>query len=223
MATLSERERQQVAERLEGIRDPVKLVHFTQELDCEPCAITRRLLEELAQISPKLSLEVYNFQVDKEKAAEYGIDKVPATVVEGAKDYGIRFYGLPAGFEFATLLESILQVSRAESGLAPEIAERLRELTSPVHLEVLVTPTCPYCPGMVLLAHQMAIENDLVTADMVEATEFPQLVRRYAVEGVPRTVVNESLWIDGAVPKAEFIERVVEAAAMAGAVPHVGP
>ncbi len=74
-----------------------------------------------------------------------------------------------------------------------------------------------------LLAHQLAIESDWITADMIEATEFPDLVRRYAVSGVPKTVINETLWIDGAVPKTEFIGRVLEGAAMAKELPSVGP
>jgi glutaredoxin-like protein len=221
MPTLSEKERQQVAERFQAIENPVKLIHFTQELECETCAIAGEILGEIVELSPKLSLEIYNFHADKEKAAQYGIDKVPATILEGARDYGVRFYGLPAGFEFATLLEGILKVSRGQSGLSPEIAERLRELTTPVHLEVLVTPTCPYCPGMVHLAHQLAIESDLVTADMVEATEFPDLVRRYSVEGVPKTVVNGNFGIEGAVPKADFVARLVEGAATGKEFPSI--
>lgn len=220
MATLSEQERQQVAERFKNIENPVKLIHFTQELDCEACAITREILAEIAELSPNLSLEIYNFHTDKEKVAQYRVDKVPATIIEGAKDYGIRLFGLPAGYEFAALLEGILRVSRGQSGLSPDVAGRLRELTTPVHLEVLVTPTCPYCPSMVHLAHQLAIESDLVTADMVEATEFPDLVRRYSVEGVPKTVINENASIEGAVPKGEFVARVIEGA-MAKEFPSV--
>ena len=99
------------------------------------------MLEEVAALSPKLSLEIYNFVLDKEKAATYGVDKIPATVVRNAKEYGIRFYGLPAGYEFATLLDAILAVSQGESGLKPETKEKLAKIIQPVHLEVLVTPT----------------------------------------------------------------------------------
>lgn len=141
MRLFSEGERQQIVERLSAIQNPVKLVHFTQELDCESCAVVRDLLEDVVELSDKLTLQVYNFHVDKEKVAQYRVDKTPATVVEGARDYGIRFYGLPAGFEFAALLEAILQVSQGRSNLRPELVSQLAELRSPVHLEVLVTPT----------------------------------------------------------------------------------
>ncbi len=132
---------QGIEERLRGMVNPVKLVHFTQELNLEYGREAKQLLEELRVLSDKLSLEVYNFLLDKEKAAEYGVDKVPATVVRNAKDYGIRFYGLPAGYEFSTLLDAILAVSKGDSGLRGESKEKLAKVNQPLHLEVFVTPT----------------------------------------------------------------------------------
>jgi glutaredoxin-like protein len=131
----------EIRERLKAMVRPVKLVHFTQELSLEYGREARQLLEELSQLSDKLSLETYNFLLDKEKAAEYGVDKVPATIVRNGKDFGIRFFGLPAGYEFSTLLDAILAVSKGDSGLQPESREKLAQLTQPLHLEVFVTPT----------------------------------------------------------------------------------
>ncbi len=131
----------EIRARLEGMVNPVKLVHFTQELNLEYGRETRQLLGELAELSDKLSLETYNFLLDKEKVAEYAVDKVPATAIRNGKDFGIRFFGLPAGYEFSTLLDAILAVSKGESGLQPETREKLTQLTQPLHLEVFVTPT----------------------------------------------------------------------------------
>jgi alkyl hydroperoxide reductase subunit AhpF len=131
----------EIRERLEGMVNPVKLIHFTQELNLEYGREARQLLEELAQISDKLSLETYDFLIDKEKAAEYAVDKVPATVIRNGKDYGIRFFGLPAGFEFAALLDAILAVSEGDSGLQPASREKLAQLSTPLHLQVFTTPT----------------------------------------------------------------------------------
>lgn len=138
---LSERDRRAIQDRLKQMEGPVKLVNFTQELECPTCRETGQILQELSGLSEKLSLEVYNFQLDKEQVSRYQVDKIPATVVEGLKDYGIRFYGLPAGYEFATLLEDILAVSRGKSALSPATIERLRTLDEPLHLQVFVTPT----------------------------------------------------------------------------------
>ena len=141
MALLGDSDVAEIRERLEGMTNPVKLVHFTQELNLEYGREARQLLEELAQLSDKLSLEIYDFLLDKENVAEYAVDKVPATAIRNGKDYGIRFFGLPAGYEFAALLDAILAVSAGDSGLKLESREKLALLTHPVHLQVFTTPT----------------------------------------------------------------------------------
>lgn len=72
-----------------------------------------------------------------------------------------------------------------------------------------MTPTCPYCPRAVLLAHKMAVASDLVTADAIDATEFPELADRYHVHGVPRTVVNDTVRVEGAVPEAMLMAELI--------------
>ncbi len=141
MALLRDEDAVEIRRRLSEMAAPVKLVHFTQELDLEYGRETRQVLEELAALSDNLSLEIYDFILDKEKVAEYGVDKVPATVVCNGKDYGIRYYGMPAGYEFSTVLDAILDVSKGESGLDAASKEKLAHLNQPVHLEVFVTPT----------------------------------------------------------------------------------
>ena len=141
MALLNDSVRAQVEKRFKELRDPVKIVNFTQEIECQYCTETRRLMEEITELSGKLSFEVHNFVTDKDKARQYNIDKIPATVIMGEKDYGIRFYGIPSGYEFVTVLESIAMVSKRESGLSSETKKRLATLTKPLHLQVYVTPT----------------------------------------------------------------------------------
>jgi glutaredoxin-like protein len=131
----------EIRERFKELVNPVKLVHFTQELNLQYGREAVELLKEIAALSDKLSFESYNFLLDKEKVAEYGVDKVPATAIRNGKDYGIRFYGLPAGYEFATLLDAILAVSKGDSGLQAESRAKLAALTEPLHLQVFVTPT----------------------------------------------------------------------------------
>jgi glutaredoxin-like protein len=141
MGLLREEDAAEIRRRLDAMEAPVRIIHFTQELNLEYGHETRQVLEELGALSDKLSLEIYDFILDKEKVAEYGVDKVPATVIRNGKDYGIRFYGIPAGYEFSTVLDAILDVSKGESGLAAESKEKLALLSQPVHLEVFVTPT----------------------------------------------------------------------------------
>jgi len=119
----------------------VKLINFTQELEGQFCRENRQPLKEVSDLSDQVSLEVYYFQLDKEKVNQYGVDKIPATVIEGEKDYGIRYYGLTAGYEFATLLQDIADVSKKESGLSDEIKDQLQRINKKVYLKVFTTLT----------------------------------------------------------------------------------
>lgn len=212
MAILRDEDKKAVQERLAGMTGDVKLIYFTQELECQYCRETGELLGELAELSDKLTVEVHNFQSDKDVAETYKVDKIPATVIVGAdgEDRGIRYYGIPSGYEFASLLEDILMISANDSGLDEETRKALAELKGDVHMQVFVTPTCPYCPAAVRLAHQMAFESGKVIADMVEATEFPHLAMKYNVQGVPRTVINESHAVEGAMPEAAVLQEVLK-------------
>lgn len=208
-----EKDRVAIQQRLSAMTAPVKLIYFTQELECPTCRDTQELLKALTDLSDKLSLEVFNFVTDKETVEKYDIDKVPATVVAPADGdaRALRYFGIPSGYEFASLLDDILMVSSGDSGLTDASREAVRGVQAPVHLQVFVTPTCPYCPVAVRLAHQMAWENPKIIGDMVEAIEFPHLAQRYRVMGVPRTVINEKDHIEGALPEQQFVSRIVEA------------
>jgi glutaredoxin-like protein len=160
-------------------------------------------------------VEVYDFVKDRAKADAMEIDKIPAVAVIGGKgeDYGIRFFGIPAGYEFSSLLESIAMVAKGDSGLAPATREKLKSLSSPLNLQVFVTPTCPYCPRAVLTAFRFAMESNRVKASMVEASEFPHLANKYHVSGVPHTVIGDGPQaMIGAYPDAAAAEMIVAAA-----------
>jgi glutaredoxin-like protein len=162
-------------------------------------------------LSDKITLKNYDFVKDKLEVEKYGVDKIPAIVVQGERDYGIRFYGVPAGYEFTTLIEDIIDVSRASTDLSERTKKALKKLEKPVHIQVFITLTCPHCPRAVHMAHQMAIESEMVKADMVEATEFPQLSNRYFVSAVPKVVINEEVNFEGALPEKSYLDKVLEA------------
>ena len=191
----------------------VKLVYFTQELECQYCNETLRLLEEIKELgNGNIELEIYNFLNDKELSEKYKIDKIPATIVmNNEKDYGIRLYGIPSGYEFSTLLEDIQMVAKGEPEVTEETKINIAKISQPLRLQAFITPTCPYCPSAVLLAHKLAMLNENIVADMVEATEFPQLSMRYQVQAVPRTMIGELDAIEGALPESHFVQKIMEA------------
>ena len=194
------------------LQKPVRLVVFTQEYECPYCAQTRSLVEELASLSDKIGVEVYDFVADVDKVRGYVVDKVPAVAIVGERDFGLRFYGLPYGYEFGALLEGIIAVSRGRADISDEARERLKNVKVPVHIQVFVTLTCPYCPSVASLAFKFAVESDFVRADVVDVGEFPHVGHKYAVMGVPKTVINEKVEFVGAVPEDVFLEHVLLAA-----------
>lgn len=212
MALLKDKDRQTLAEAFKAITIPVKLVVFTQENECDYCADTRQIVQEVAELSELVEVDILDLVADGEVAGSYGVDKIPAiSVTRGGdqpKDYRIRYFGIPSGYEFSSLIEDIIMVGTGDSGLSEATKAIAAKLTQPLHLQVFVTPTCPYCPGAVRLAHQLAMESDMVTGDMVEAIEFPHLSMKYSVQGVPRTVANETVHIEGRVPEAMLMDRL---------------
>jgi alkyl hydroperoxide reductase subunit AhpF len=139
---ISEDVAQQLKEEFQALKNPVKLAVFSQALADPHSEQVKRLVEELGQLDARLQVEGYNFVLDKEKAESLGIKRIPAIAVMGAeKDYGIRFYGLPSGYEFGSLIDVILDVSSGDSGLSPDTRAALQALERPVHIQVFSTPT----------------------------------------------------------------------------------
>jgi glutaredoxin-like protein len=191
-----------------GSELPVRLVFFEQSIGCETCPPTRRLLEQIARENEQVVLETLNLVLDREKAAEYGVDRVPALIIAGPGGDRVRYYGAPLGNELPTLVEAISMTATGETRLSEHSRVRLKSLSKPVRLQVFFTPTCIYCPQMISLANQAAIESPFVSTVAIDATEFPDLVSRYNVNGVPKTVINDASEIVGAAPEAEFIAAI---------------
>ena len=141
MPILSPSDAARVREMLADLPGPVRLVFFTQTLNCETCEPAKQILGELADLSDRITIEEHNFLLEKELAAQYGVDRVPAIAVVGAQDYGIRFLGIPSGYEFMSLLDAIQAVSSGDAGLRADSAAALSALTDPLKLQVFVTPT----------------------------------------------------------------------------------
>ena len=190
----------------------VTLVTFTQEMECTYCAQNVELAEDTAGLSDKISHEVHAFENSEELSKRYGVDKIPALVVTAdGEDLGIRFFGIPSGYEFVSLLDAIRTVSTGKHELSDDTVSKIEKLDRPVYIQVFVTPTCPYCPKSVILAHRLAYVSKQITSDMVEAIEFPHLAQKFSVAGVPRSVINEKNFIEGAVPEKAYVQKILDA------------
>lgn len=197
---LDEATRAEVKAILADLPEAVRLIFFTQKHACHSCREQAVILKEVAALSDKISLEAHDAAAETALMHEYGIDKVPATAVVGQKDYGIRFFGVTAGYEFSSLLNAIFLAAHGTSGLPPDVEEILKLIDQPVHMEIMASLTCPYCFEMVHLAHQMAVANEHIRADMVDMAEYPHLAQRYHISSVPWTIINEIPAFQGALP-----------------------
>jgi len=224
MGLISDADRKVISEEFfSKMTNPVKIIGFTGKEHCQYCDQLKELVEELSGLSDKLSYEFYDFDTEegKKKAEEYRIDRAPAiTVTQDGKDMGVRFFGLPAGHEFSAFLEDIVDVSNAQTDLMPESKATLAKLERDVRILVFVTPTCPYCPLAVRMAHKFALESTVngkgtVLGDMVEAIEYPEWADQYSVMAVPKIVIivdgEDKVQFEGAYPEKMFMEKLVEA------------
>lgn len=193
----------------EKMEHKVRIVMFTQEFECDFCSDTRKLVEELAGLSPKIAVEIFDFVADSGKAKEFGIDKIPALAIIGEEDFGVRIFGVPSGYELRTLVEAVITVSRGRSDLSERTKKILSEIRAPVHIQVFVSLTCPHCPIAAAVAHKLAVENSMVKADVIDINEFPYLSQKYAVMGVPKIIINEKVEFTGSFNEDLFAEHVL--------------
>lgn len=241
MSLISAKEQATLRQLFAGqLREPVTITYFTQRAspllvpghECQFCAETRALLKEVSALSEKLPLAVKDFVADAAEAQALGLSRIPAFVLAGQARGRVRYFGIPSGYEFSTLIEGLIGVSTGATVLSSTTRGILRDLDREVHVQVFVTPTCPYCALAARRAHQLAIESERITADVIEITEFPDLAQRHQVYAVPKTVITVApggaaepapggqVEFDGAVPEAELMRRLAEA--LGAAVACVG-
>lgn len=213
MSLIPDEHREHIKNELaENLVNPVRLIMFTQQLECQMCVQTKQLVTEMAALSDKIQAEVRDFVADAELAKQFGVDKIPAVVLVGQRDYGVRLFGLPYGYEFQTLMSALTIVSRGRTDLSEETKLKLQAVRTPVHIQVFVTLTCPHCPAAASMAHKFAVESEFIKVDVIDAGEFPQLASKYGVMGVPKIVINEQIDFVGAVPENVFLDHVLLAA-----------
>jgi glutaredoxin-like protein len=210
MALLDDKVRQQLTNILKNMKETVNIDFFTQEFECLACSDTRTFVEEFSSLSDKIKISIYDFQKDKSVADSFGVDKIPAIVINDKdnNDQRIKFYGLPGGYEINSFIISLLEVSGYIEPLTSDVASRITAIYKDVHIQVFVTLTCPYCPGAVSTAHRLALENKKIKADMIDAGLFPHLAQEYQVSGVPRIIINESRSMVGAQPIEKILEEI---------------
>ena len=205
----------ELTDRLAALPDAVRLVFFTQTFDCDTCLQAEQMVDEIGRLSERVTVEKYNLVLDRERAAAFNIERAPAVAIVGATDRGLRYYGTPAGHELQSMIDAILVAGGGAGdggGLAAASLAAAAAVDRPVDIKVFVTTSCVYCPQATGLAYRLAAASPHISAAVIEATEFPDMVQRYRVSGVPKTVVDDRVELLGVHPEETFVREVLQAA-----------
>jgi glutaredoxin-like protein len=215
MKYLNEDVLKQLSEIFSAMTNEVNVALFTKEEPCETCDETREFMIELVEASPKLKLVHYDINKDSELAEEYGVKMTPSLVLlDDENQYKrIKFNGIPSGHEINSFISSVIAVSGKGQQIPDEIKNRLSKIEKPVNIKVFVTLGCPHCPGAVEKAHLLALENENIVSDMIEAQTFYDLSEEYNVSSVPKIVVNDKFEFVGDQPFEVFLEEIEKAIA----------
>lgn len=210
MSLFNQETKDQLKEIFEGLKSPVTIALFTDKT-CETCEDTHEFMTEVEILSDKISLE--QFDLNSQEAKAMAIDKVPAIVLldQDKKDHQVKFYGIPAGHEINSFIAGLMELSGAGEQLPETMKNQLETLDKKVNIKVFVTLACPHCSGAVSKAHKLAFENELIEAEMIECSTFPELANEYNVSGVPKIVFNGQDELIGNQPFEQFVDAVMKA------------
>jgi glutaredoxin-like protein len=213
MALFNEEITKQLTDIFAGLKNQVKIVLFTEEDNCDSCNDTKQFMTEIEAMSDKINLQSFDLKGHAEEAAKYNVDKAPAIRLldENDKDYGVTFYGIPAGHEINSFIAGLMELSGAGEVLPEAMKTDLEKVDKKVNIKVFVTLSCPHCSGAVAKAHKLAFENPNIEAEMIECGTFPELANKFNVSGVPKIVFNDNEELVGNQPIDQFINAVLKA------------
>lgn len=199
----------QIKDILNDMKNPITMVLFTDG-DCETCKETNQLLEETASLSDKITLVTKELADAGDELVLYDIKRAPSFVfLDSDNNYrGVKFSGIPAGHEINSFISAILEMSGVEFKFSDDVIKRIKAIDKPTDIKVFITLSCPHCPGAVQTAHRIAMLNNLVKAEMIEAQTFSELSNQYNVSGVPKIIINETLELVGNQPIEAFLDKL---------------
>lgn len=206
---LSETDKTEITKILSNMGGQIDVILFTSETGCFSCSKTETLIREIDQLSDKINLKVYDINKNKDVATNYNIELVPAIVVIGKEDYGIKHYGFPGGKEFSPLLEVMISSSMDRPVVSEEITKKLDTIPNNVEVKIFVTPTCPSCPDMVRGAYYYSLVSDKVSTVTIMSNEFEEYSNKYKISAVPTVIFNEKFSREGQMAEETFVNYLV--------------
>jgi alkyl hydroperoxide reductase subunit AhpF len=180
--------------------------------ECAHCDDIQAMLEDLAAVSPRISLTVHDIEADVETAKRLGVDKIPAIVIRDKNNRVLRFFGSPGDKQFAVFIETLVIASSGGVELQTETVRSLRKLRSDVSVQVLIAPFCNNSPVMSFNAFRFGLQSARVKAEVIDVTQFPGLLQRVGVPAVPLTIVNEAYATPGVLNESDMAQAILQAA-----------
>lgn len=199
----------QIKDIFKGMVNPITIKLYVDG-NCDTCQETTQLLTETAELSDKINLEVIELADAGDDLVNYGIERTPAFIFLDDKGAyrGVKFNGIPAGHEINSFISAIMEMSGVEFKFSDKVLERIAKINKPVDIKVFVTLSCPHCPGAVQTAHRLAMLNNNIKGEMIEAQTFYDLSTKYNVSGVPKIVINDKFELLGNQPVEEFLKKI---------------
>ena len=210
MAFFNENIREELSALIGELKDHVNIYAFKSDSACITCKDTMQYLSEIAELNTKINLKVFDKDNDADIFKKFNILRVPAIIIiqNDTGNTGVRFYGIPSGYEVHSLISSIKEASGIKSHINESFLLRIKKIDYPVHIQVFVTPTCPYCPQAVINGHTLAFYNTNIVCDMIESGSFAELAQGYNIQGVPKIIINEKLQMEGSQPLEKLLEEI---------------
>lgn len=203
--------RKQLTEMFADMPKDVTIALFVDEdKGCQTCEETKGYMEEVAELSDKIHLDVLDIHKNQDKAQRYSIAMVPSIVIlDSDKAYhGVKFNGMPAGHEINSFIPALLETSGLVSDVPESLKNEIEAIDKDVNIKVFVTLSCPHCSGAVQKAHKLAMMNPRIDAEMVESETFYELSNKHNVSSVPKIVINDTYEIVGNQPIQAFLEQI---------------
>jgi hypothetical protein len=194
-----------------ALKKPVRLILFVNDVGCETCAEARQAAQVIKKNAPLVALEIYDQVMDRDKTQLYGIKRVPAMVVQDNDGHTVSFYGLLEDVFFSILIDTLHAASEKRAWFPADIRSTLRHLARTVPIQVFVETDCPLCRPVAHTAIGLAMESTLVGTDIIVASEYPELIKKYSMKTLPKTIFGENLHMDGHVTESEFLEMIFQA------------
>jgi hypothetical protein len=208
---ISERTLSLIKASTNRMNKPVRLVLFTSDTGCASCPDALELARAIKGHYKKIVMESYDLVMDRDKSGQYGIQRVPAIVLQGGDEEAVTFYGVMEDNLAIILMDTIQALSDSRKWFPEEVRSVLKHLAHDVTIRVFVESDCPQCRPVAGTAIGFALESKYVYTDIIVADDFPELVKKHKIKTMPTTIFGENLQREGPLADSEFLEMIFEA------------